>query len=50
MILSMAILNPTPAMICPSSPKTVLGMPESSERQIAERLQARIAHALGGKQ
>jgi hypothetical protein len=30
--------------------KTVLGMPESSERQIAERLQARLAPAHGGKQ
>jgi hypothetical protein len=30
--------------------KTVLGMPESSQREIAETLQARIAHAHGGKQ
>ena len=30
--------------------KTVLGMPDSSQREIAETLQARIAHAHGGKQ
>ena len=30
--------------------KTVLGMPKSSQREIAGTLQARIAHAHGGKQ
>jgi hypothetical protein len=37
-------------VLSPDELKTVLGMPESSEREIAETLQARISHAHSGKQ
>jgi hypothetical protein len=37
-------------VLSPEQLKTVLGMPNSSERQIAETLKARISHAHSGKQ
>jgi hypothetical protein len=37
-------------IVSPGELKTVLGMPNASEREIAETLQARISHAHSGKQ
>jgi hypothetical protein len=37
-------------VLSPDELKTVLGMPSSSEREIAEALTARISHAHSGKQ
>ncbi len=37
-------------ILSPDQLKNVLGMPGSSEREIAETLQARISHAHSGKQ
>ena len=37
------------SVLSPDQLKTVLGMPNSSERQIAEALNARISHAHAGK-
>jgi hypothetical protein len=37
-------------IVSPDQLKTVLGMPNSSERDIAEALKARISHAHSGKQ
>jgi hypothetical protein len=36
-------------VLSPDELKTVLGMPNSSEREIAETLQARISHGHSGK-
>ena len=36
-------------ILSPDQLKTVLGMPNSSEREIAEVLRARISHAHSGK-
>jgi hypothetical protein len=36
-------------ILSPDQLKNVLGMPGSSEREIAEALQARISHAHSGK-
>jgi hypothetical protein len=36
-------------ILSPEDLKTVLGMPDSSEREIAEALGARISHAHSGK-
>ena len=37
-------------ILSPDQLKTVLGMPNASEREIAETLSARISHAHSGKQ
>jgi hypothetical protein len=37
-------------IVSPDQLKNVLGMPSSSEREIAEALRARISHAHSGKQ
>jgi hypothetical protein len=37
-------------IVSPDQLKTELGMPNSSEREIAEALRARISHAHTGKQ
>jgi hypothetical protein len=37
------------SVLSPEQLKTVLGMPNASERQIAETLKARISHAHSGK-
>jgi hypothetical protein len=37
-------------IVSPDQLKNVLGMPGSSEREIAEALRARISHAHSGKQ
>ena len=37
------------SVLSPDQLKTVLGMPNSSEREIAEVLRARISHAHSGK-
>jgi len=37
-------------ILSPAQLKTVLGMPNSSERDIVEALSARISHANSGKQ
>jgi hypothetical protein len=37
-------------IVAPGELKTVLGMSNASEREIAETLQARISHAHSGKQ
>jgi hypothetical protein len=37
-------------LVSPDQLKSVLGMTESSQREIAETLRARIAHAHHGKQ
>jgi hypothetical protein len=37
-------------ILSPAQLKTVLGMPDSSERDIVEALSARISHAHSGKQ
>jgi hypothetical protein len=36
-------------ILSPDQLKTVLGMPNSSEREIAETLSARMSHAASGK-
>jgi hypothetical protein len=37
------------SVLSPDQLKSVLGMPNASERQIAETLKARISHAHSGK-
>jgi hypothetical protein len=50
-LIERAAKNPAflSSVLSPDQLKSVLGMPNASERQIAETLKARISHAHSGK-